>query len=261
MISAAENEWQSLAPDGTKVQYFDQCGSTNSLATEAGAKGLPGNTWFVAGKQSAGKGRRGNAWLSETGNLYSSYLARPAVLISELATLPYLVSLAVRDTFIALGCKSESVQCKWPNDVLINEKKASGILIESNAGSGMKCDFIVIGIGLNLKNFPPDARFPATSVLDETSSLVKVTAAFRVLSRALQQRIDSWRPNDVGSMIEEWRACGWGIGMRREIRTNNESFFATLEGVDDTGGLSLRLDDGTMRCLYAGEVFGPPINH
>lgn len=261
MTATSHKEWRALAPDGVDVRYFEECGSTNSLAAEAGAGGLKMPTWFVAGAQNAGRGRRGNAWSSAKGNLYCSYLIQPEAKISDLATLPYLVALAVRDTFIALGCNPDSVQCKWPNDVLVNGRKTSGILIESSAGPALKCDFAVIGIGLNLRHYPVDAKFPATSLMDEIDRSIEAAAAFKTLAHTLEHRLNSWDPKSVAKMIGEWRDCAWGMGLRREIRTSDESFFAMLEGLDDTGGLLLRLDDGSTKKLYAGEVFGPPRQH
>lgn len=253
------SDWGLLAPDGTDVEFHEICESTNSLASAAGTAGKHAPVWFVAGEQSAGRGRRSRPWTSKPGNLYCSYLFRPCLKISDMATLPFLVSLAVRDTFIGLGCDNGAVQCKWPNDVLIEEKKASGILIESSAGPGLDTDFIIVGIGLNLVHFPADAQFPATSVRAETNHTADVATAFKILSHTLGQRLQTWQPRDTGGLMEEWRACSWGMGMRREIHAGGETFHATLIGLEDDGGLRLRLDSGIEKQLYAGDVFAPPI--
>ncbi len=261
MSSLIQQEWSSLAPTGVEVRYFEDCGSTNSLATEAGAAGFFGPVWFVAGHQSAGRGRRGREWRSASGNLYCSLLTRLPCRISDLATLPYVVSLAVRDCFASLGCDLADIQCKWPNDVLIHAQKCSGILIESSAGHDQMVDFVVIGIGLNLVSFPEDAAFSATSLKNETGSTTAPSSAFKALSSLLHKRLEDWDPHNVGPVIEEWRQASWGMGQRREIRTVDESFFAVLEDLDEKGGLILSLDDGTKRKLYAGDVFEGPRTH
>lgn len=258
MSSLIQQEWATLVPAGTSVRYFDHCTSTNSVATEAAVTGLQGPTWFVASKQSAGRGRRGRAWTSGEGNLYCSLSTRLNVKIADLSTLPYVVSLAVRDCFIDLGCDSASVRCKWPNDVLVDEHKASGILIESSAGQDQTIDFVVIGIGLNLASYPNDAQFPATSLQERLRKRVAVTEAFKSLAFRLNERLGRWQPKDVSGLIEEWRAVSWGLGHRREIRTVDESFMATLTGLNNQGGLMLTLDDGSTRTLYAGDVFASP---
>ncbi|MBO6503703.1 MAG: biotin--[acetyl-CoA-carboxylase] ligase [Kordiimonadaceae bacterium] len=261
MSSLIQQEWQSLAPQGVSVCFFDECRSTNSLATEQGALGFDQATWFVANRQTDGRGRRGRSWLSNDGNLFCSLLTRLELKMSELSTLPYLVSLAVRDTFIQLGCDTGAVQCKWPNDVLICEKKSSGILIETSAGDHGTIDFVVIGIGLNLAHYPSDAQFPATCVSKEIREEVATSKAFKILASRLKERLDKWNPSDVAQMIEEWVSVSWGLSQRREIRTSGETFMATLNGLDEKGGLELLLDDGTRRTLYAGDVFGSPGAH
>ena len=261
MTSLIQQEWMSLAPSGVSVSYYNECSSTNTLAVEQGAKGFEQPTWFVAGKQTAGRGRRGRAWSSQGGNLYGSLLTRIDGRLSDLATLPYVVALAVRDTFVVLGCAPDTVRCKWPNDVLINEKKASGILIESSAGSHQDIDFVVIGIGLNLNHHPEDAQFPSTNVTKEAGSETSPSRAFGQLSHALHERLSSWQPNNVADVVKEWSDVSWGIGKRREIRTNYKTFTATLKGLDNDGGLRLQLDDGTLRTLYAGDVFAGPRPH
>lgn len=261
VTSLFQQEWMSLAPSGVSVNYYDECSSTNSLAVEKGAQGFQQPTWFVAGKQTAGRGRRGRTWTSQSGNLYGSLLTCIEGQLNDLATLPYVVALAVRDTFLALGCDPSKVRCKWPNDVLIDEKKASGILIESSADGSQNIDFVVVGVGLNLKHSPESAQFPSTCVTDHTGVDVSPSQAFRHLSHALHERLSSWQPNNVADVVREWSDVSWGLGKRREIRTNDETFTATLIGLDKDGGLRLHLDDGTMRTLYAGDVFAGPSPH
>lgn len=261
MSTLIQQEWQSLAPEGVSVCFYDECRSTNSLATEQGSLGFEQPTWFVASRQTDGRGRRGRTWASQNGNLFCSLLTHLDLPMSDLATLPYVVSLAVRDTFLELGCTPEQVQCKWPNDVLIGEKKSSGILIESSAGDRGLVDFVVIGIGLNLAHYPSDAQFPATCVNDELGETIATSKAFQVLAHRLKKRLAEWNPSNVSLLVREWVAVSWGLQQRREIRTAGETFMATLNGLDEKGGLELILDDGTKHTLYAGDVFASPGAH
>lgn len=258
MRETQHQEWRALVPDGTDAHFIEVCGSTNTLATEAGTAGNKGPMWFIAGRQDAGRGRRGRPWASANGNLYCSYLFGPDAFLADLAALPFLTALAVRDTLVSLGCAPDAVKCKWPNDVLVDSKKISGILIESSAAPGLKTDFAIVGIGINLVHFPSDAQFSATSVADETGSTHDVATAFKILSHVLHERLATWNPRSPERVANEWRQHAWGMGKRREIRTNDETFFATLMGLDDTGGLVLRLDDGNERTLFAGDVFTSP---
>lgn len=261
MSTLIQQEWQALAPDGVSVCFYDECGSTNALAAERGSEGFDQPTWFVASKQTNGRGRRGRTWLSKSGNLFSSLLTHMDMDMAALATLPYVIALAVRDTYLELGCSPQAVQCKWPNDILINEKKASGILIESSAGDKGTVDFIVIGIGLNLAHFPSDTQFPATSLATELDTPISPSKAFKSLAHSLNSRLANWDPNDVSALIREWTSASWGLNQRRLIQTASESFMATLHGLDEKGGLELVLDDGTKRKMYAGDVFAAPDTH
>ncbi len=261
MSTLIQQEWQSLAPEGVSVCFYDECRSTNSLATEQGSIGFEQSTWFVSARQTNGRGRRGRTWSSNDGNLFCSLLTRLNVEMSALATLPYVVALAVRDTFVDLGCNPDLVRCKWPNDVLISEKKSSGILIESSAGDRGSVDFVVIGIGLNLAHYPTDAQFPATCLSSEIGEKVATSQAFKVLANRLKTRLLHWNPSSVAELVDEWVSVSWGLEERREIRTAGETFMATLNGLDTKGGLELVLDDGSKRTLYAGDVFATPGTH
>ncbi|WP_286828568.1 MULTISPECIES: biotin--[acetyl-CoA-carboxylase] ligase [Kordiimonas] len=242
-------------PNGVGAFFFEVCDSTNARAATLAIAGEPGPLWVVAGEQSAGRGRRGRSWTSKTGNLYASLMFRPHIRPQDLAALPFIVALAVRDTFLAFGAPESHVQCKWPNDILIGERKASGVLIESSAKHGGMLDYVIIGIGMNLVHFPDDAAFGATSLLHVTGQEVSVKDAATVLAEKLYARIDAWKVDDFRSVAEEWTRYSWGLGQSRELRTHDETFTATLLGLSDDGALIARLDDGLEKRLYAGDVF------
>ncbi len=242
-------------PNGVGAFFFEECDSTNARAAAFAKAGEQGPVWVIAGAQSAGRGRRGRAWTSETGNLYASLMFRPSIRAQDMAALPFIVALAVRDTFVALGAPEDQVQCKWPNDILIGGRKASGVLIESSARHGGLLDYVIIGIGMNLVHFPDDAAFGATSLRHATGLAVSVKDAVSVLAEKLYRRIDAWKVDDFKAVADEWTRYSWGLGQKRELRTHDETFTATLLGLSDDGALIARLDDGSEKRLYAGDVF------
>jgi BirA family biotin operon repressor/biotin-[acetyl-CoA-carboxylase] ligase len=250
-------DWGVSVPHGVEARFYEQCGSTNEVAGDLARVGTQGPVWIVAGQQSAGRGRRGREWLSRSGNLYASLLFRPSLKPADLAALPYIAALAVRDTFISLGADPADVACKWPNDVLIDGRKASGILIESSARSANALDFVIVGIGMNLIHAPDAdaAIFPAASLKQVTGREVTVRDALEALSQHIYVRLDNWIVANISSVVAEWSDCAWGLGERREIRTHNEQFVATPTGLADDGGLIVKLDDGREKRLYAGDVF------
>ncbi|WP_262695094.1 biotin--[acetyl-CoA-carboxylase] ligase [Kordiimonas aquimaris] len=242
-------------PQGTNAFFIPECDSTNTLAVEAGNKGKVVPSWFIAGKQNAGRGRRGRPWTSETGNLFCSYLFQPSAQLSNITPLPFIVALALRDTLIALGCHPEQVKCKWPNDVLVNEQKISGILIESSTAHAGNTGFIVIGIGVNLAHTPSGTQFIATSLTDILDKTLSPQTVFKKLAKNLAERLQSWTQDQMSLLVEEWSACAWGLGNRREIRTNDATFHARVMGLAPDGALKLKLDDGSSKQIYAGDVF------
>jgi len=242
-------------PAGVGALFYSECDSTNSVASAMAASETKGPVWIAAGRQTSGRGRKGRVWDSEEGNLYSSFLFAPALQASDMAALPFVVALALRDAFIVAGCAAERVHCKWPNDILINNKKAAGVLIESSAKAGGRLDHIVIGIGANLKFSPTEAIFPATSLYEENGCSLSPKEFLVGLAATLKNRLDSWDLHNFSPIKEEWTRAAWGLGATRTINTALESFDAELMGLDDEGGLIVRLPDGTLKTVVTADIF------
>jgi BirA family biotin operon repressor/biotin-[acetyl-CoA-carboxylase] ligase len=244
-------------PNGVRARFYEECDSTNAVAAQiATLEPSEKAVWIIAGKQNAGKGRRGRIWISKTGNLYCSLLWKPSLGLTDLASLPFITSLAVRDMFVDLGVQSDDARCKWPNDVLLSNKKASGILIESSAKAGGKLDYVVIGIGVNLMHYPSDAAFSATSLFDELDGLTKTPQdAIKSLANALYSRLDAFDATNPQNIYADWTNVSWGLGEVREIRTASETFTGTPVALADDGGLEVQTKDAGIVKIYAGDVF------
>ena len=242
-------------PHGVGAHFFAKTESTNKLARKMAIAGSKGPIWLVAGTQSAGRGRQGRVWTSEPGNLYCSLLFAPHLKLADVAPLPFITSLAVRDTFLALGAEPTSAKCKWPNDVLINNKKASGILIESSASGAGTLDYLIIGIGMNLAHYPEDAMFPATSLAATTGEAATVRSALGILAEKLKNRLDAWQVGNFAPIRQEWLRYAWGLGETRKIQTADESFLATLVDLNEQGAVNVILDNGTKKTIYVADIF------
>ena len=164
--------------------------------------------------------------------------------------------LQVRQGKAGIGCQNLVIfaQCKWPNDVLLHEKKASGILIESSA-SGNSIDYLIVGIGMNLAHYPDDAIFKATSFTEVASKQVDVRVALAILAEKLKGRLDAWRLGDFEPIRAEWLSCAWGFGNKRLIRTTTETFTGTLVDLNSQGAVNVILDDGTEKTIYVADIF------
>ncbi len=230
---------------GLPRRHFRVTDSTNDRARELALAGAPGGTVVTTEEQTSGRGRRGRTWAAPPGKalLYSAIL-RP--LGREHGLLPLAVPLAVCEAVEMLA----SLECrvKWPNDVWIAERKAAGVLIEARPP-----DWAVIGIGLNLAvepaEFPPDLRWPATSVGHGAT----VAAALA----AVNERLGLWVDAAPGRVLEEFAARDALHG--RQIRWEGAgadfpSGAGRAEGVDDRGNLLVATEDGQRLSLGAGEV-------
>jgi BirA family biotin operon repressor/biotin-[acetyl-CoA-carboxylase] ligase len=242
-------------PHGVGAHFFESCDSTNSMATRYARRGDAGPVWIVAGSQTAGRGRKGRQWASTNGNLFTSLMFRPALSLPQLSALPYVVALGIRDAFVAVGCKTVNVKCKWPNDVLLNGKKAAGVLIESSAKGNGQLDHLTIGIGVNLEGSPSNAIFPATSCFEETGKLYTPREFLVALAATMKSRIDSWDVKNFSEIKSEWLANAWGMGSTRRVNTAADCFDAELVTLDDEGGLIVRLENGDKRTIVTADIF------
>lgn len=254
-MTDTREDWSASAPHGVEAFYFDELDSTNARAVAMAEGGHRTPLWLVAGAQTAGRGRRGRVWTSATGNLYASHLCFPRLKADAMGSLPFALSLAIRDTFIALGAYADGVQVKWPNDVLIGGRKASGILVESAADGAGGLAYLVIGIGLNLAHHPADAQFPATDIKTVTGQGVSVREAFAALAVSVERALGRLERADWPQVREEWLAHAWGLGERRVFQTATDRFEGRAETLGDDGGLVVSLDGGGQMRLYAGDIF------
>ena len=246
---------------GGPHRHYRVTDSTNDRAREMVEAGAPGGTVVTAREQTAGRGRQGRAWTAPEGKalLYSAIL-RP--LDERHLLLPLSVPLAVCTAAEALRPGIEC-QVKWPNDVWLEEKKLSGILIEAKPQDG----WAVIGVGLNLSiapdEFPADLRQPAVSLFGTTPetlggsrrSLPGVAPpgpppSLRTAAATLSHHLDYWVYAAEDEVLEEWRRRDGLLG--REISWEDGSGVA--DGIDDRGNLVVAVDGGSRVSLGAGEV-------
>ena len=222
---------ENIKLDTYKLISFDKITSTQDYAHDLIARGDAQNKTIVkALAQSAGRGRYRRNWVSHHGNLYASFIYKA---FERDPRLSYAVAVAVAETLIALGLKP---QIKWPNDVLIDGKKISGILIEYAQ------NFVIIGIGINIKTCPTVKEYQTTKI----NNYVKNTDVNDVLN-TLMKKIDKWRSIDFVLVRERW------MGLAAALNTNiiYHGKTAELIGLNEDGALVLR--DGTRYVLTYGD--------
>lgn len=241
-------------PEPFPVIRLDVVGSTNAEASARLAIGAEPPFWIVAGEQMSGRGRAGRGWVSPKGNLHASLAIAVAGSPAEIATLAFVASLAVHDTVsAALAGQGIDIRLKWPNDVLCDGAKVSGILIEQRTMRG-RADATIIGCGINCAS-APDLADRKTASLASLGAPTDPNDAFAALDRALRHWLGRWSEAGFAGIRDAWLAHAIPPGTRLTVRLADESFTAGFDGLDDTGALIARLDSGARRLVSAGDVF------
>ena len=241
---------------GLRLIAYDTLGSTNAEALSAARAGEHGPLWVTARRQTAGRGRRGNVWVSEPGNLYASVLLSDAAPAVHLPELCFVAALALLDAVLVAAPKlAGEFTLKWPNDLLLGGAKIAGILIEAETVGGRTTS--VVGIGVNCAHHPDDIAYPATD-LAANSVTVMPAALFRALTGTMVARLAQWdRGAGFSAIRAEWLRHAAGIGGDIVVRLPDRELAGTFETLDSAGRLMLRLPTGHLEAITAGEVFAP----
>ena len=244
----------TAAAAGYRLAAHDAIESTNAEALRLVQRGERGPLWITAQRQSAGRGRRGNEWVSAPGNVYATLLVADPGPSEHAPELAFVTALAVHDAIIACAPALRSrLSLKWPNDVLCDGAKLAGILIE---GESVEKELAVaVGIGVNCRTHPPATAFPATD-LAAVGADVTAESLFWALSHTMLQRLAQWDKGAGFAAIRvDWLARAAGIGGGLRVRLPGRELHGRGEAIDERGRLLLRLADGTLRAVAAGDVF------
>ena len=239
------------------VLILDETDSTNAEARRRAEAGEPGPLWITARRQTAGRGRRGRKWESESGNLASTLLLLTRKSPAEAAQLTFAASLAVAD-LLDRYVPPALVTIKWPNDVLLDGRKTSGILIESGPAplGGL---WLAVGIGVNLSQTPGDTERPATCIAEHLANGIvsppPVEEAAKALAETFRVWLDRWTTLGFQPILDAWTARTPGLHGPCTARLTHETLIGTADGVEADGSLRLKLPDGSLRVISAGDVF------
>ncbi len=236
------------------ILAFDTLDSTNAEARRRALAGEVGPVWITARRQSEGRGRRGRAWSTEAGNLAATLLTttdRPA---AQAAQLSFVAALAVAELTRAYA-PPDAVSLKWPNDVMVNGLKVSGILIESGAAEAGRL-WLAIGIGVNLLAAPPETDRPAAALGDFMGREPPSPGeAAERLAAAFAGWLEQWERGGFAPIQAAWLSQAQGIGQPCVARLDAETIEGVAEGLDVDGALLLRLADGQVRRIAAGDIY------
>ncbi|MEM1401005.1 MAG: biotin--[acetyl-CoA-carboxylase] ligase [Pseudomonadota bacterium] len=236
-------------PPGWTLHRHGTVASTNDLAVGLADQGASEGTIVLAEAQSAGRGRGGRSWVSPVGNLYCSVVLRPTDQMPQAANLSFVIAVALRAAIVsAIG--PTGAQLKWPNDILINGAKVSGILLEAGR------DSIIAGTGVNVVENMGQGSSPGATLIAHNPSAT-ADALLHLYIAELDRRLQIWRREGFAPIRREWLDHGIGLGEPIVARTGQDTLEGVFETLDPNGALILRQPGGTTSTILAADVFFP----
>jgi len=238
---------------GYRLIIRDEVGSTMEEARRALDQGEPGKLWIVARSQNAGRGRHGRQWGSPPGNLYSSLLLTDPCEPALAPQVGFVVGLALHDAAAKLlGPAASGLKLKWPNDLLLDRAKTSGLLLEGESRAGRLN--VIVGCGVNIASCPSETPYPAT-FLKALAPQSSVETMLTGLSDAFAQRFAVWsQPGGFGPIRAAWLERAAFLGETITIRLPEGPLAGRFSGLDASGRLELETETG-RRIIDAGDLF------
>lgn len=232
-----------------KIKFFEEASSTMDIAREMAQANCPHLTVIIADRQAKGRGRLKRTWHSDPGGLYFTVVIKPEFPPLHSYKVNFLASLVLAKTLRRKYDINAGV--KWPNDVLVDGKKISGMLSEMES-RGDRIDFINIGIGINVNNDPTDVEPKATSV---KKLLNRSVSRKELLSDFLDAFEDGLNTLSSADVISQWKAYTVTLNQNVRIITHNEVSEGLAIDVDQNGALLLSQKDGTVKTIVYGDCF------
>lgn len=242
---------------GWRLDARDVTGSTNDDAGAALRAGDPGKLWIVAGRQDKGRGRLGRSWASPEGNVYATLALVEPCAMHEAPQMGYLAGLALLDAVraIAPDAVAARLRLKWPNDLLLDGAKLSGILLDGVALPGGRCG-LVIGFGVNVAYAPDDAPYPVARLAD-VAPRATPESLFLALSDAMAERYGAFQAADpkarFARLRHDWLAQAAGLEGGARVRVGDGFRYGRVAGLDVQGRLLLATDTG-IETIDAGDM-------
>jgi BirA family biotin operon repressor/biotin-[acetyl-CoA-carboxylase] ligase len=230
------------------IQVLAETGSTNAdlLARLAAGERIAEGDWLVADRQTGGRGRQGRTWHDAPGNFMGSTVVHVSPQDPPAASLSFVAALAVYETVLARLVRPHELQLKWPNDVLLGGAKFCGLLLEREGSS------VVVGIGVNLASAP---AVEGASSLSRHGPPPERDAFAAELAAQFDLELGRWRQYGLEPILNRWLAAAHPVGSALTVHEpNGAQLTGAFAGLEGGGALRLRLADGSVRVIHAGDV-------
>lgn len=275
-------EIESMLPDGlavTNVVYYHETDSTNTRAKQEAEEGEKSGTLFITECQTGGRGRRGRSWESPAGSgIWMSLLLRPEIKPFDASMLTIVAAMGMKDAIEEIigdgvtagagdgnvagdgagdGAGKGGIHCKikWPNDIVLGDRKICGMLTEMSAETDW-INYVVIGIGVNVNTteFDDSIKDTASSILLQTGRSVKRSDIVVAFAKHFSKYYDEFlKKCNLSGLADDYNKALINVGRDVKIVERDGSFVATAVGIDETGSLIVEKDGDTIR-IVAGEV-------
>lgn len=243
-------------PPAYRLVALDSVTSTNDEARRLAGEGAEDGTLVWAREQTAGRGRLGRDWRSPPGNLYLSLVLRPERPVAEAAQLGFVAAVALCDALGSVAPPLIEVTLKWPNDVLVNDRKAAGILLETMLDTQGGLAALILGMGVNIAHYPEESAHPATSLKFEGARRdLEPAELLEAFARHFLAWVNRWLEDGFEPVRRGWLNRSKAPGSAVEVRLPDRTVQGTFEDLDAAGGLRLRLADGRVERITVGDVF------
>lgn len=233
-----------------KIEHFKEVDSTNDVAKRLALGGAPEGTVVISEMQRKGRGRKEREWFSPKGGVWMSLILRPKIGPSQIAPLTLVAGLAVAKTLSRLydlKCK-----LKWPNDVLINEKKVCGVLTEISAGID-RIDYVVAGIGINanidIEIFPGEFRGAATTLKNELNREILRDELVEQLLEEFKKLYKIFQKQGFSKLKEEWKRSASTMGRKVRIITDRRTIEGIARDIGENGELFIETQEGIEKII------------
>ena len=238
---------------GFSAEHHASVGSTNDLAMAYLREGGTSHHFVIADEQTGGRGRLGRVWVSKPGNLYASLALVDPCDMAFGFQLGFVAALSIHEAMGRVGVNPSRLSLKWPNDVLLDQAKLSGILIEGARLSDARFG-AVIGCGINIAHHPEDTPYRATD-LASSGIDTQCVDVFQALAAAFRHNLDLYaRGSGFAHVRSRWLEHARGLGGPIVVRERKGERSGVFKGLDEDGRLLIEAD-GVITPVIAGDVY------
>ena len=240
---------------GKNLYVYNEVSSTNTLAKFLAMNDVENGSVVISEKQTNARGRSGKAWESPIGGVWLSVILHPHVDYSKLPLITLATGVAVAKALERIGVKDAEI--KWPNDIMIHDKKVCGILTEAVTQFNT-IENIIIGVGIDVNmditNFPDELQAGTTTIADELGEKADENTLIRVFLEEFEKIGEVFLEDGIEDILKEWRKRSYTIGKIVEVRAPfNKYYDAYVLGIGKEGALIVEKIDGTLEKVISGE--------